>query len=153
VKYFIAIITLALLAEACKTKKDPYVNDLGIQPGVIAQLDTLNYTSILFEDSVKDLGTVTTGDTVNIHFNFTNSGDKPLFISSVTPGCGCTIVDYPKGLIAEGEKGVIAAKLNTGTLEGFFHKTIGIVTNTRNGRMHSLTFYGVAKADSTPIKK
>jgi Protein of unknown function (DUF1573) len=152
-KYLFAIMILFLLAPACKTKKDPYVNNFGIQSSVIAQVDTVNYTSIRFEDSEKNIGTVATGDTVQIRFSFTNSGDKPLFISSVTPGCGCTIVDYPKELVEEGEKGVISAKLYTANMEGIFHKTIGVLTNTRNGRMHTLTFYGVAKAGSAHIKK
>jgi Protein of unknown function (DUF1573) len=148
-KCFIALITLFLLADACKTKKDPYTNTLGIQSSTIAQIDTANYTSILFEDSVKNLGTVRPGDTVDIHFNFTNSGNKPLYISSVTPGCGCTIVNYPKTMIEKGEKGMIRAKLGTETLNGSFHKTIGVLSNTRNGRMHTLLFYGLAKTDST----
>jgi Protein of unknown function (DUF1573) len=151
-KYLIALTTLFLLAIACKPKKDPYENTLGIQASTIAQIDTANYTSIRFEDSVKNIGTIQPGDTVQIQFNFTNSGNKPLYISSVTPGCGCTIVDYPKTMIGEGEKGVIRAKLGTESLHGDFHKTIGVVSNTRNGRMHTLVFFGVAKVDSTRNK-
>lgn len=152
-KYFHinVVIVCMLMAAACKTKTATYQNNLGIQPAIIAQIDTINYTTVLFEDSVKNTGDNKQGDTVHIAFSFTNSGDHPLYISSVTPGCGCTIVDYTKAMIDKGEKGVISATLVTQTLNGFFRKTVGVVSNTKNSRMHTLVFYGNIKTDS--VKK
>ncbi len=146
-----ALISLMLLA--CKEKRtDPYANKQGILPSRLAQIDTANYTLIQFRDSTISLGNIPAQDTVQVDFEFTNAGNTPLYIASVTPACGCTEVNYPKEPIQKGEEGKISARLATQNLVGQFEKVIGVVSNTRNSRMHSLVITGFAITDKKPIK-
>jgi hypothetical protein len=45
---------LALLLVACNNNKNPYANNLGINPALAAQIDTAHYTMIEWKDSVFD---------------------------------------------------------------------------------------------------
>ncbi|WP_207493827.1 DUF1573 domain-containing protein [Aridibaculum aurantiacum] len=105
--------------------------------------DTTNYTFIQWIDSVHNLGVLTKGEKADINYRFRNAGDKPLFIISATPGCGCTVADYPKEAIAPGEEAVIKAGYDTENQHvGAFHKSISVVTNTKGNMNHTLVFSG-----------
>jgi hypothetical protein len=118
--------------------------------------DTANYTTIQWVDSIKDVGFVEKGKIADINFTFKNTGDKPLYVISTRPGCGCTVADYPKNAISPNGKGVITANYdsNKGGL-GEFRKSIFVTTNTRNGPGHYIFLQGevVKKGDSAIRKK
>ncbi len=81
------------------------------------------------EDSIS-LGTLSHGDTKDMEFHFTNTGDSDLLIEVVT-ACKCTNIDWPKEAIKPGEMGVIKATYDTSTQKlGESVKTIDIVSNT-----------------------
>src|SRR5690349_4062476 len=73
------------------------------------RLDTANFTSAVWADSLQNFGTVQKGKLVKIVFHVKNTGDKPLFIMSANPSCGCTVADYTKSAIAVGETGEVTA--------------------------------------------
>ncbi|MBL7763849.1 MAG: DUF1573 domain-containing protein, partial [Chitinophagaceae bacterium] len=53
--------------------------------------DSSNFTTIQWIDSIdKNMGKVVEGEQVLVTYKFKNSGSKPLVITSVTAGCGCT---------------------------------------------------------------
>ncbi len=124
---------------------------MGIEPEVIAQMDTANYTNVLWADSVKNIGTIKTTDTAHIQFHFTNTGNKPLFIITVAPACGCTIASYSKEPVQPGKQGVVNAVYKWNGQIGALRKTIAVSTNTKNERLHTLVFYGEIVKDTTLV--
>jgi Protein of unknown function (DUF1573) len=145
--YFL-IITV-LFPAACHNKPNTYKNDLGIEPRVIAQIDTANYTAIEWKDTVKNFGVVKEGDSVFIKFRFKNTGDKVLFVTEVLPSCGCIIADYSKEPVLPGNEGAVTATFNSRNYNGQVHKTIIVITNTSNKYRQLLSFNGEVK-DSLP---
>jgi hypothetical protein len=145
---FYSCIFLFLLA-ACKRAPKPYENSMGIQPSLVAEIDTANYTRVDWTDSLQKFDPVTEGKDVELKFNFTNAGKTPLFLLEAKPGCGCTVVDYPKEALLPGESGVLKAVFNTTGHAGKAMKTIIVKTNTKNGAYHKLIFEG----DVSPAKK
>lgn len=116
-----------------------------------ASTDTANYTTIQWIDSVMDVGKLIMGKTIDIDFRFKNTGDKPLYIISAQPGCGCTLADYPKEAIMPGKEGTIKASFDTNKgAVGAVHKNINVVTNTKYNANHILFFTGeIVKEGST----
>jgi hypothetical protein len=62
-------------------------------------------------------------------FEFTNTGIKPLVITSVKGTCGCTAPEYPKNPILPGEKGVITITYTAKNKVGPQKPEITVTTN------------------------
>lgn len=139
------IITTLIITAACNSvgeKNEATRADITEQASNPAA-DTASYTTIHWMDSVQNLGVLTKGENKEIQFRFKNNGDKPLFIISANPGCGCTVADYPKEPVLPGEEGIIKAGYDTKNQHvGAFHKSISVVTNTRGNVNHNLVFTG-----------
>ena len=97
-------------------------------------------TTIQWIDSVKNYGKINEGQKLAIAFRFRNSGAKPLVITSVIPGCGCTVADYPKEPIAPGAEGEITGSFDSHGREGLQHKEITVTANTKGSTVQSLHF-------------
>jgi hypothetical protein len=69
-----------------------------------------NFTTVKWNDTAINFGTVTRGEKVHIKYICTNTGNKPLFIYYVRPGCGCTVADYTKAAIMPGKTGEVNAE-------------------------------------------
>lgn len=83
---------------------------------------------IEFKTDVIDYGTIEKGaDGIRV-FEFTNTGDAPLIISSVKSTCGCTVPKKPEGPIAPGETGEIQVKYDTNRVNPI-RKTITVISN------------------------
>ena len=115
--------------------------------------------TITFEKTTIDYGTVKANSDGNKVFTFTNTGDKPLIISNVQPGCGCTASEYTKEPILPGKKGEIKVHYNTATVAPF-KKTIDVFSNDpANGRIVLYIQGTVVNADTniaapaTPVKE
>lgn len=104
--------------------------------------DSSNFTTISWVDSTyKNLGDVKKGQVVEIPFVVKNTGDKPLIISSVQPGCGCTVAEKPEKPVLPGKEEKIVAKFNSeGQSEGTHTKTVVVTANTKPFTQHTLTF-------------
>jgi Protein of unknown function (DUF1573) len=120
----------------------PYENKLGIKPASLAQIDTVNYTTIQWIKPVVNFGVLKEGDSAVIKFRFKNTGENPLFISAVRPSCGCSIPHYPEEAIMPDEENELTVTFNSRGQRGAIHKTINVTTNTANGVSHLLTFEG-----------
>lgn len=103
-------------------------------------------TTMAFADTLQDFGTKTQGEMLNFAYEFTNTGDQPLFIEEVIPSCGCSVADYPKQAIAPGGKGEIKVEFDTnkGGL-GSVQKLITVVANDANKPQHYLLFQGTVE--------
>lgn len=104
--------------------------------------DSANFTTIQWLDSTyQDIGKVEEGQVVDVAFRFKNTGDKPLIITSVAGGCGCTTIpDKPKEPFTPGQDGVIKAKFDSKNLPGERLKEIYVGANTKKSTSHLLIF-------------
>lgn len=117
-----------------------------------AATDSTKFTNILWLDSLVNFGNVNMGEKVQVAFKFRNTGTRPLYLTNVKAGCGCTVPDYTKGAIAPGKEGVVTGAFDTNKSHpGEVRKNIFVTTNTDNGINHTLTFTGTIK-ETAPVK-
>lgn len=147
--FFLLIISFGLLISACQQSENNN-NDVAS-----VMKDSTNFTTIQWQDSAIDFGTKKMGDIVNITFLCTNTGNKPLYLFDVRPGCGCTLVDYTKQPIKPGEQGKIEARFDTKRSHpGTVHKDVFVHSNTSNNSPSYLSFTGtIVTSDSSSAKK
>jgi uncharacterized protein DUF1573 len=145
---FLFIISFGLGIAACE-QPEKSTNDVA---SIIK--DSTKFTTIQWQDSVVDFGTKKMGDIVNITFRCTNTGNKPLYLFNVRPGCGCTLVDYTKQPIEPGEQGKIEARFDTNKSHpGTVHKNVFVRSNTSNKTPAYLSFTGTIVAADSSSKK
>jgi|GEM_PF-401567 len=87
-------------------------------------------TTIEFEKTIHDFGTLKSGESVSYTFKFKNTGQKPLLISNAKGSCGCTVPKYPKHPIPPGGKGEIQVTFNSKGKKGKQHKSVTLTANT-----------------------
>jgi len=105
-----------------------------------AAVDTANQTTIEWLDGAdRDFGKMKEGENLDVNFRFKNTGTKPLIISNVTAGCGCTVPETPKKPYAPGETGVIKASFNSTGKTGTQSKQVYVSANV-NPPMTTLVF-------------
>lgn len=134
-KYFLVLLIAAFLAACNDTN---HTKNAGHMQQ--AALDSTQFTTIQWIDSVKNFGRITEGQTLDVSFRFKNTGDKPLVIRSVRPSCGCTAADPPKEPVAPGAEGEIRASFNSQGREGINRKDIYIEANTKGIQNHVVHF-------------
>lgn len=96
-------------------------------------------TTILFADSIQNMGKVKNGEKINISFQFTNTGTEMLIIKEVAASCGCTVPEKPEAPIAPGKTGTIKATFDSKSREGMNHKVLSVYANTKQTK-HALVF-------------
>ena len=96
-------------------------------------------TTIEFEETEFDWGTIAQGDKVSYIFKFTNTGDEPLIIKDAKGSCGCTVPQWPKAPIEPGEAGEIKVVFNSKGKKVKQSKRVTITANTDPG----MTFINV----------
>lgn len=146
-----SVIVFALLAVSCGNAEQQAAQ----QPAPDVGTDSSNFTTVKWVDSVVNFGSVVKGEKVKIKYTCKNTGNKPLFIYYVRPGCGCTVADYTKAAIPPGGTGEVNAEYDSNKgIAGEVRKTITVRTNTVNPSPY-LTFFGTVTpnaamaADST----
>lgn len=111
----------------------------------VAMNDTASYTTIQWLDSVhQDLGKVKEGQVVEIAWKVKNTGNRPLVIANVQPGCGCTVAERPEEPIPPGGVGTIKAKFDSNGHPGTQNKDVFVRANDRNKNSYNadlLTFH------------
>lgn len=76
-----------------------------------------------------DFGTIKQGESVTHAFKIKNSGAGDLIISSAKGSCGCTVPQWPKKPIRQGEEQEIKVTFNSAGKKGKQRKTVTLVTN------------------------
>lgn len=136
------------IATSCNNNPDVVTLSAG-SANAVRQADTANFTTVKWVDSVQNFGTVTWGDTAKIVFTFLNTGNKPLWLTSVKPACGCTLADYTKNAVLPGQQGQVTALYNSThsakDREDPVHKVINVMCNAKNGTHALLVFNGTVK--------
>ncbi len=106
--------------------------------------DSAKFTKIQWIDSIVNFGTMKMGESKRVNFRLKNVGDKPLFITNVKAGCGCTVPDYTKEAIPPGSVGFVSGEFDTNKAHvGEVRKSIFVTTNTENGINKTLLFTGI----------
>jgi hypothetical protein len=83
------------------------------------------------ENNTIDYGTITKGNDNGIRvFEFTNTGDAPLFIFSIQSTSNVTIISKPKDSVLPGKTAKIEVKYNF--VPGPIRKTITVESNAVN---------------------
>jgi hypothetical protein len=134
-KYFLALISAAIFIGCDYADKAP-----GTASVPKEAFDSSKFTTIEWIDSTRDYGKINVGQKLDVSFRFKNTGDKPLIIRSVRPGCGCTAAEPPKEPIAPGAEGIINASFNSEGREGHNSKDIFIEANTKGTQNHKVHF-------------
>ncbi|MDR1896720.1 MAG: DUF1573 domain-containing protein [Prevotellaceae bacterium] len=89
---------------------------------------TVNAQKIEFDNTTHDFGTISEElGSITHAFKFTNTGDKPLVVSNVSPSCGCTTTGWTKEPVKPGETGEVLATYRTST--GTFTKHLTVDSN------------------------
>lgn len=145
-----AILFLSLCLIACDEKPS---NKVTI--GDFTAADSANFTKVQWLDSVVNFGTMQMGEIKTITFRMKNIGNKPLFLTNVKAGCGCTVADFTKGAIAPGSEGVVTGEFDSNKSQtGEVHKNIFVTTNTPNGINQTLVFTGKIEGHKAlPVEK
>ena len=84
--------------------------------------------TISFDKTTFDYGVIKAGSDGHRFFTVKNTGDKPLIVNEVKPGCGCTTPEWSKDPILPGKTAQIKVGYNTG-IKGPFNKVIEVYSN------------------------
>ena len=90
------------------------------------------YPVITFKETEFDFGDIKQGDKVEHTFEFTNTGEADLLISTARASCGCTVPEFTEEAIKPGKSGKIKVTFNSAGKKGPTTKTITVVCNTAN---------------------
>lgn len=136
-------VFVAVFLFACGNNEQAKISTLDLSELQKIAADTPNFTRIQWIDSVYNFGTIDEGEQIQIQFKFKNIGNKPLYLTDVKAGCGCTTPNYSKQAIAVGDVGFITAAFDSKNQIGEITKYILVKTNTHNGTEHKLVFKGM----------
>jgi hypothetical protein len=141
------VAALIMLATACKKENTPETNNaidtISVQqPQASIATDGApttqvpadgKYPEMVFEEVEHDFGTIQQGDKPSYVFEFENTGEADLVITSARGSCGCTVPEYPKTPIKAGESGKIKVSFDSKGKSGKTAKTVTILCNTKEG--------------------
>ncbi|MEX0966824.1 MAG: DUF1573 domain-containing protein [Bacteroidia bacterium] len=106
----------------------------------LSQLGAQSGAGISFEKETHDFGTIIQNSEAKYTFRITNSGDKPLILLDVKPGCSCTVANYTKEAILPGKSGFITAEFNKTEEVGAFMKNITVTSNAKGDDSYKMIF-------------
>lgn len=133
-KTILLVLSALMISLAGMAQSQTSNQEIASLPLAMAKFNWLKTETI-------DLGTIEKGKPVTVTFEFVNSGNHPLVISSAKGQCGCTSVEYSKQAIAPNEKGFVKATYNA-AVQGVFSKSIVVAANTKEQEIQ-LTLKGV----------
>lgn len=116
------LLSLVLISCGTSTKEQDKIATKSIQ----------NQTKIKFDKELHNFNSIKNGEIVGCYFKYTNTGETPLLINNVKPGCGCTTVNYTKEPVLPGEEGEIEIRFNSNGFSGKQYKIIKVEANIPN---------------------
>lgn len=100
------------------------------------------------ESMSHDFGNIAEdGGAVTHEFAFTNTGDSPLVIVTVSASCGCTKPKFPKEPIMPGKSGKITVTFYPKGHPGEINKDVKVRTNVPGKKRQSLKLRGYVIPD------
>jgi len=116
--FFAGFIMIPLFAQQANPSQEKNNNNEADADGPKAKWEVL----------VADLGEVPARTSKDAEFKLTNTGNKPLIITSARASCGCTNLKYSRDPVLPGESTALSVTFN-GSGNGPFTKTISVQTN------------------------
>ena len=124
------VFILILLASCGNNEKQNITTDLVKNPLTADKnAKEVAMPRIELDTDVYDFTEITQGESVSAEFALKNIGDAPLLIRSAKGSCGCTVPQWPKEPVLEGEKTIIRVTFNSVGKKGNQNKTVTLVTN------------------------
>ncbi len=120
-KQIIYLFIGLLILSACEQEKETK-QDSNQKPNSI--------TTIEFNETDIDLGTMVQGEVVECVYKYKNTGKNNLKILRVNASCGCTTPEYSKEFTEPGNEGEIKVKFNSAGRSGKQSKTLRVYSNT-----------------------
>ncbi len=99
-------------------------------PSAVAAAPTGPTTTMEFNETTFDFGTVQDGEMVSHTYKFKNTGSEPLILSDAKGSCGCTVPKWPREPIAPGGSGEITVEFNSKGKGGKRNQKVTITANT-----------------------
>lgn len=87
-------------------------------------------TTVEFDESTFDFGTILEGERVVHTYTFRNTGTEALLITSAKGSCGCTVPAWPRDPIAPGETASLTVEFNSKAKNGRRNQKVTITANT-----------------------
>ncbi|WP_226063351.1 DUF1573 domain-containing protein [Kaistella polysaccharea] len=116
-----------IVDEEATVLNEPVVVDTQTEMIKAAQSSPL--TNVALSEAQFDFGKIKKGDQKEHVYEVTNTGENPLIISQVKPGCGCTVPDYTREPILPGQKGKITLKFDSSGFDGLVNKQAEVYAN------------------------
>ncbi|WP_066225747.1 DUF1573 domain-containing protein [Formosa haliotis] len=134
-KIMLGLSAVCLIAfTSCKEDASKKVNEENVAVAAERDANSSKFPKIEFTETEHDFGTIESKTEVETVFEYKNTGDAPLVISSITSSCGCTVPqDWSKAPLAPGETGKFTVKFN-GSGANSVTKTITVTSNTEAGK-------------------
>jgi len=101
--------------------------------------------SIYFDEPIYSFDTITAGDVIDHTFTFKNTGDQPLNLERVVPGCGCTLPTYPFISIAPGATNEIKVRYNSVSKKGAQKSVITVYSDDPKKAVYEIALEGFVK--------
>ena len=126
------LLFLFSLAISCNSSSD----DKAITTDLVASPLTANQSAktvavpvVEMKETSFDFGEMQQGESVTHDFVLKNTGEADLIISAAKGSCGCTVPQWPKAPISQGEEATIKVTFNSAGKSGKQNKTVTLVTN------------------------
>lgn len=159
-KNFIKIAPIVLGLTLLSCKKDQTADQLIIEEEVmqaspvvptqeemVAEAQSKPLTNLVLSESHFEFGKMKKGEQKEHIYEVTNTGENPLIISQVKPGCGCTVPDYTREPILPGQKGKITLKFDSSNFDGLVNKQAEVFANVEKAPI-ILTFSADIESDA-----
>jgi len=130
--YQIVIIFVVLICVSCsnQNKEDFDSSIVNIPVSADGKNEKTRMPKLEFERTHHDFGKLIQGEKVSFSYKFKNTGNATLVISSVLPGCNCTVAQFTQTPVAPGETGSVTVNFNSETKKGLVNSTIVVQANT-----------------------
>ena len=131
-KYLITLlVSLSLMSCESSSDKKIITTELVNSPLTANRnAEKVSTPNIEMLETSFDFGEIHQGESVTHEFIIKNSGDAELIITAAKGSCGCTVPEWPKSPISEGEEAVIKVTFNSAGKSGKQNKTVTLVSNS-----------------------
>ena len=165
---FLVIATLSIIAcqgdakDARDQAQESIASDTSVQPMTPGatpvqnnatpenQVPTGPTTTVQYEHTDFDFGSVKEGEKVKHTYKFKNTGSEPLIISSAKGSCGCTVPKWPSEPIPPGATGQIDVEFDSKGKPGKQTKRVTVTANTVPAQMFLNITGNVEKDPNAP---